>query len=106
MQEIAPGGFQIMWKPSAVSSTANPATSSSIFRRKNEHPMKIMTTFAESQYTMTIMSPINPSHLLSAARAEFAVRGGYNILINNVLRNKGDVVTDAACFRIRRSEIN
>ena len=56
---------------------------------------------------MTIMSPINPSHLLSAARAEFAVRGGgYNVLINNILRNAGDIVTDAACFRIRRSEIN
>ena len=68
--------------------------------------MKIMTTFVGSQYTMTIMNPINASHLLSAARAEFAVRGGYNILINNILRNKGDVVTDAACFRMRYSEIN
>ena len=55
---------------------------------------------------MTIMNPINPSQLLSAARAEFVVRVGYNILINNILRNKGDVVTDAACFRIRYSEIN
>ena len=53
------------------------------------------------------MNPINPSQLLSAARAEFAVRwGGYNILINNTLRNAGDVVTDAAGFRIRRSETN
>ena len=51
MQEIAPGGFQIMWKPSAVPSTANPATSSSMFRRKNEHPMKIMITFVGGRYT-------------------------------------------------------
>ena len=49
MQEIAPGGFQIMWKPSAVPSTANPTTSSSMFRRKNEHPMKILITFVGSQ---------------------------------------------------------
>ena len=55
---------------------------------------------------MTIMNPINPSQLLSAARAEFVARGGYNILINNTLRNAGDVVTDAAGFRIRRSETN
>ena len=55
---------------------------------------------------MTIMNPINPSQLLSAARAEFAVWGGYNILISNILRNEGDVVTDAACFRMRYSEIN
>ena len=55
---------------------------------------------------MTIINPINPSQLLSAALAEFVVRVGYNILINNILRNKGDVVTDAACFRIRYSEIN
>lgn len=53
------------------------------------------------------MIPICASSILSAARADFSVRGGgYNILINNVLRNKGDVVTDAACFRIRYSEIN
>ena len=52
------------------------------------------------------MIPICASSILSAASADFSVRGGYNILINNVLRNKGDVVTDAACFRIRRSEIN
>ena len=52
------------------------------------------------------MNPINPSQLLSAARAEFVVRREYNILINNTLRNAGDVVTDAACFRIRRSETN
>ena len=99
MQEIAPGGFQIMWKRYSVllistiwnASMTSPGLTSlylSIpiphsmpaifrkFRRKNEHPMKIMTTFAESQYTMTIMNPINASHLLSAARAEFAVRGG------------------------------
>ena len=52
------------------------------------------------------MIPICASCILSAARADFSVRGGYNILINNILRNKGDVVTDAACFRIRYSEIN
>ena len=52
------------------------------------------------------MIPICASSILSAARADFSVWGGYNILINNVLRNKGDVVTDAACFRIRYSEIN
>ena len=54
----------------------------------------------------SLINPINPSQLLSAARAEFAVRWGYNILINNTLRNAGDVVTDAAGFRIRRSETN
>ena len=44
---------------------------------------------------------------MSAARAEFAVcGGGYNILISNILRNESDVVTDAACFRMRYSEIN
>ena len=37
------------WSHSAVFSTANPATSSSMFRRKNEHPMKILTTFARSR---------------------------------------------------------
>jgi|GEM_PF-6273802 len=49
MQETAPGGFQIMWKPSAVPSTANPATFWNMFRRKNKHPMKMLTTFARSQ---------------------------------------------------------
>lgn len=52
------------------------------------------------------MIPICASCILSAACADFSVRGGYNVLINNVLRNESDVVTDAACFRIRRSEIN
>ncbi len=52
------------------------------------------------------MIPICASCILSAVRADFSVRGGYNILINNTLRNAGDVVTDAACFRIRRSETN
>lgn len=37
MQEIAPGGFQIMWKPSAVPSTANPATSWNMFRKTSLH---------------------------------------------------------------------
>ena len=54
------------------------------------------------------MIPICASCILSAARADFSVffGGGYNVLINNILRNESDVVTDAACFRIRRSEIN
>ena len=34
MQEIAPGGFQIMWKPSAVPSTANPAITWNNSRRE------------------------------------------------------------------------
>lgn len=52
------------------------------------------------------MIPISASSILSAARADFSVGGGYNVLISNILRNESDVVTDAACFRIRRSEIN
>lgn len=52
------------------------------------------------------MIPICASFILSAARADFSVRGGYNVLISNILRNESDVVTDAACFSIRRSEIN
>lgn len=51
------------------------------------------------------MIPICASCILSVIRADFSVRG-YNILISNILRNESDVVTDAACFRIRRSEIN
>lgn len=46
------------------------------------------------------MIPISASSILSAARADFSVGGGYNVLINNILRNKSDVVTDAACFRL------
>lgn len=46
------------------------------------------------------------SSILSAARADFSVGGGYNVLISNILRNESDVVTDVACFRIRYSEIN
>lgn len=51
------------------------------------------------------MIPICASCILSVIRADFSV-GGYNVLISNILRNESDVVTDAACFRIRRSEIN
>lgn len=52
------------------------------------------------------MIPICASCILSAARADFSVGGGYNVLISNILRNESDVVTDAACFRMRCSEIN
>lgn len=51
------------------------------------------------------MIPICASCILSVIRADFSVLG-YNVLISNILRNKSDVVTDAACFRIRYSEIN
>ena len=34
MQEIAPDGFQITWKPSAVPSTANPAITWNNSRRE------------------------------------------------------------------------
>lgn len=43
--------FKLCWKPSAVPSADNPATSWNMFRRKNEHPMKIMITFVGSRYT-------------------------------------------------------
>ena len=52
------------------------------------------------------MIPICASCILSVIRADFSVRGGYNILINNTLRDESDIVTDAACFRVRYSEIN
>lgn len=52
------------------------------------------------------MIPICASCILSVIHADFSVRGGYNVLISNILRNESDVVTDAACFRIRYSEIN
>ena len=76
MQETAPGGFQIMWKPSAVPSTANPATFWNMFRRKNKHPMKIMIIFVGVNTLKTRMNPINAHILLSAAHAEFTVWGG------------------------------
>lgn len=52
------------------------------------------------------MIPICASCILSVIRADFSVGGGYNVLINNTLHNKSDVVTDAAHFRICYSEIN
>lgn len=53
------------------------------------------------------MIPICASCILSVVRADFFQSGGgYNVLINNTLRNESDVVTDVACFRIRYSEIN
>lgn len=52
------------------------------------------------------MIPICASCILSVIALIFQSGGGYNVLISNMLRNESDVVTDAACFRIRRSEIN
>lgn len=68
--------------------------------------MKILTTFARSQNSNNYYDTHMRILYLERDPRRFFSRGGYNVLINNTLHNKSDVVTDAACFRIRRSEIN